>query len=102
MIANAGTIQRLPLVDMTVEDWDRVMTVNTRSVMLAYKHAARQMIKQGRGGRIVGRPYRASPSALDALTQCALWDTVGAASMAGKKGEPKRCSTLIRSYSSGG
>ena len=54
MVANAGTIQRLPIVDMTVEDWDRIMTVNTRSVMLAYKHAARQMIKQGRGGRIVG------------------------------------------------
>ncbi|KAM5542607.1 hypothetical protein V8D89_003568 [Ganoderma adspersum] len=63
MIANAGTIEMVPLVDMGVEDWDRVMSINVRSVMLAYKHAARQMIKQGRGGRIVG-----------------------AASMAGKKG----------------
>ena len=57
MVANAGTIQRLPIVDMTVEDWDRIMTVNTRSVMLAYKHAARQMIRQGRGGRIVSTLY---------------------------------------------
>ncbi|TBU29007.1 short chain oxidoreductase [Dichomitus squalens] len=63
MIANAGTIQRVPIVDTTVEDWDRVINVNLRSVMLAYKYAARQMIKQGRGGRIIG-----------------------AASMAGKKG----------------
>ena len=54
MIANAGTIEMMPLVDMGIEDWDRVMSINVRSVMLAYKHAARQMIKQGRGGRIVG------------------------------------------------
>lgn len=54
MIANAGTIEMRPLVDMTVEDWERIMSINVRSVMLAYKQAARQMIKQGRGGRIVG------------------------------------------------
>ncbi|KAI1784047.1 short chain oxidoreductase [Ganoderma leucocontextum] len=54
MVANAGIIEMLPLVDMTGEHWDRTMSVNVRSVMLAYKHAARQMIKQGRGGRIVG------------------------------------------------
>jgi NAD(P)-dependent dehydrogenase (short-subunit alcohol dehydrogenase family) len=30
------------------------MTVNARSTMLCYKHAANQMIAQGRGGRIIG------------------------------------------------
>ena len=54
MIANAGTIDLLPLADMTLEHWGRIMNINLTSVMLAYKHAARQMIKQGRGGRIVG------------------------------------------------
>ena len=40
-----------------VEDWDRLFSVNVRGVMLCYKHAARQMIAQGRGGRIIGASY---------------------------------------------
>ena len=38
----------------TVEDWDRMHSVNGRGVFLCYKHAALQMIKQARGGRIIG------------------------------------------------
>lgn len=38
----------------TVEEFDRLLAVNLRSVMLCYKHAAKQMIAQGRGGRIIG------------------------------------------------
>jgi NAD(P)-dependent dehydrogenase (short-subunit alcohol dehydrogenase family) len=38
----------------TVENFDRLMAVNARSTMLCYKHAAKQMIAQGRGGRIIG------------------------------------------------
>ena len=30
------------------------MAVNTRGTMLCYKHAGKQMISQGRGGRIIG------------------------------------------------
>jgi NAD(P)-dependent dehydrogenase (short-subunit alcohol dehydrogenase family) len=30
------------------------MAVNARSTFLCYKHAAKQMIAQGRGGRIIG------------------------------------------------
>lgn len=30
------------------------MAINVRGVMLSYKYAATQMIKQGRGGRIIG------------------------------------------------
>ncbi|PIL30543.1 hypothetical protein GSI_07243 [Ganoderma sinense ZZ0214-1] len=84
MIANAGIGRLLSLVDTTVEVWDRIMCVNVRSTMLAYKHAARQMIKQGRGGRIVGAAsmagkrgfatlpaYCASKFAVRGLTQSA-------------------------------
>ena len=39
---------------VTVESFDRVMAVNARGTMLCYKHAAKQMIAQGRGGRIIG------------------------------------------------
>jgi meso-butanediol dehydrogenase / (S,S)-butanediol dehydrogenase / diacetyl reductase len=30
------------------------MTVNARGTMLCYKYAGKQMIAQGRGGRIIG------------------------------------------------
>lgn len=38
------------------EEWDRIVAINLRGVMLCYRYAALQMIKQGRGGRIIGRP----------------------------------------------
>lgn len=38
----------------TVEDFDRLVNVNQRGTFLCYKYAAVQMIKQGRGGRILG------------------------------------------------
>ncbi|KAI3615499.1 hypothetical protein WG66_011957 [Moniliophthora roreri] len=38
----------------TETDWDYVFSVHGRGVFLCYKHAAEQMIKQGRGGRIIG------------------------------------------------
>ena len=37
-----------------MEEYDRVMNVNARGIMLCYKYAALQMIKQKRGGRIIG------------------------------------------------
>jgi NAD(P)-dependent dehydrogenase (short-subunit alcohol dehydrogenase family) len=36
------------------EEWDRTFDINVRGVFLCYQHAARQMILQGRGGRIIG------------------------------------------------
>jgi len=82
MIANAGIAFNGLMVDMTVENWDRMMAVNLRGVMLCYKYAARQMIKQGRGGRIIGASslfgkqgprlfsaYAASKFAVRGLTQ---------------------------------
>ncbi|OCH91275.1 short chain oxidoreductase [Obba rivulosa] len=54
MVANAGIIILKSLLDTSVEEWERLMAVNVRGVMLSYKYAARQMIKQGRGGRIIG------------------------------------------------
>jgi NAD(P)-dependent dehydrogenase (short-subunit alcohol dehydrogenase family) len=35
------------------------MAINVRGVFLCYKHAGRQMILQGRGGRIIGAASRA-------------------------------------------
>lgn len=54
MVANAGVLVVQPLMEASAEDWDRVMAVNVRGIMLCYKYAATQMVKQGRGGRIIG------------------------------------------------
>ncbi|KAK0192488.1 hypothetical protein F5146DRAFT_504869 [Armillaria mellea] len=84
MVANAGMGFGRRLLDTKIEDWDRVLTVNARSVFLCYKLAAQQMIKQGTGGRIIGASsvlgqhggrlvsaYSASKFAVRGLTQCA-------------------------------
>ncbi|KAJ7325569.1 NAD-binding protein [Mycena albidolilacea] len=61
-------------------EWDRVMNINARGTFLCYKYAGIQMIKQGRGGRIIGAssptgtlpgPYCASKFAVRGLTQAA-------------------------------
>ncbi len=42
-----------PLVDMTEAEWDTVLDVNLRGCFFGMKYAARQMIAQGHGGRII-------------------------------------------------
>jgi len=54
MVANAGVLDTTSLLDMTPEVWDKVYSVNARGVFLCYAEAAKQMIKQGNGGRIIG------------------------------------------------
>ncbi|KAF7363185.1 NAD-binding protein [Mycena venus] len=55
MIANAGVVGKdLPFHEVPVDEWDRVMSINARGPFLCYKYAGIQMIKQGRGGRIIG------------------------------------------------
>ncbi|KIW84396.1 hypothetical protein Z517_03646 [Fonsecaea pedrosoi CBS 271.37] len=54
MVANAGIIVPKPLLEVSVEEWDRVLAVNVRGVLLCYREAAKQMIKQGKGGKILG------------------------------------------------
>ncbi|MBL8642806.1 MAG: SDR family oxidoreductase [Rhodospirillaceae bacterium] len=51
-----------PLIDMTQEHWDAVLGVNLRGCFFGLKHAARQMIKQGTGGRIINIASQAAKS----------------------------------------
>ncbi|KDR66236.1 hypothetical protein GALMADRAFT_259530 [Galerina marginata CBS 339.88] len=37
-----------------MEDWDSIFSLNARGVFFAYQYAAKAMIAQGRGGRIIG------------------------------------------------
>lgn len=53
LVNNAGiVIKRVPIEERTVEEWDRVMAVNLRSVFLGTKHAIPEMRRNG-GGSIV-------------------------------------------------
>ncbi|KAK7460440.1 hypothetical protein VKT23_009162 [Stygiomarasmius scandens] len=54
MVANSGVFLRKSILEITTDDWDRVQNINSRGVFLCYKYAAKQMISQGRGGRIIG------------------------------------------------
>jgi meso-butanediol dehydrogenase/(S,S)-butanediol dehydrogenase/diacetyl reductase len=84
MFNNAGISKTLNFMDTTEEDFDRIMRVNGLGVMIGTQEAARQMIAQGGGGKIVntasiagkqGYPlfaaYCASKFAVVALTQAA-------------------------------
>ncbi|KAK7685008.1 hypothetical protein QCA50_011843 [Cerrena zonata] len=54
MVANAGITMFKPFIDSDDDDYKRIMDINVLGVVHCYKHAAKQMIKQGRGGRIIG------------------------------------------------
>ncbi len=53
LVSNAGMMDRLPFLEMTDELWDRILSVNLRGTFLCGQTAARQMIRQGSGGKIV-------------------------------------------------
>jgi NAD(P)-dependent dehydrogenase (short-subunit alcohol dehydrogenase family) len=53
LINNAGIILQAPAIEMSEEQWKKILTNNLTSCFLCSQAAAKQMIKQGRGGRIV-------------------------------------------------
>ncbi|EIW75532.1 NAD(P)-binding protein [Coniophora puteana RWD-64-598 SS2] len=84
VVTAAGIAPPTLLLDTTEEQWDRVFAVNTKGTFFYYKHVGQQMIKQGRGGRIIGISsiggkralplfvsYSASKYAVRGLTQAA-------------------------------
>ena len=53
LVNNAGIIRRAPVTEFTEEDWDDVMNVNLRTLFFLSQAAAKVMIAQGRGGKII-------------------------------------------------
>lgn len=50
---NAGIIRRAPFTEFTEKDWDDVMNLNIRGVFFLSQAVVKQMIQQGRGGKII-------------------------------------------------
>jgi NAD(P)-dependent dehydrogenase (short-subunit alcohol dehydrogenase family) len=81
-VNNAGIVRTGPIVEVSEEDWDLVLRTNLKSIFLCSKAAARQMIAQGRGGRIINvssihavlsepncGPYTASKGGMEAFSR---------------------------------
>lgn len=82
LLNNAGIIRRAPLLEFSEKDWDDVMNINIRALFFLSQAAARVMVKQGRGGKIINvasmlsfqggiliPSYTASKSAVMGLTK---------------------------------
>lgn len=82
LVNNHGTTFRAPAHEYPIEEWDRVMAVNIRSVFQLTTRVARVMIEAGRGGKIISiasllseigvpfvPPYAASKGAIRSLTK---------------------------------
>ena len=89
LVNNAGVYDMDPVATMTRQSFDRLMAVNVAGVLFTMQAAARLMIEQGRGGRIInlssqaGRRgealspvYCATKAAVISLTQSAGLDLI--------------------------
>ena len=87
LVNNAGILRFAGLLDITPDDWDRTLAINTRAAVFAMQAAARSMIAQGGGGAIVNIAsmaaktggvnelgYAASKAALVSVTRSAAVD----------------------------
>lgn len=88
---NAGVIRVQPFLEVTEEEWDRVLDVNLRAVFFVLQAAARRMVRQDpmpgselrgkliqtasiaayRGGNFLMTPYSASKAGVVSLTRSA-------------------------------
>ncbi|MDE1834960.1 MAG: SDR family oxidoreductase, partial [Candidatus Micrarchaeota archaeon] len=53
LVNNAGVYPSIPLRQMSLADFDKVIKINLEGVFLCTKYVSEQMIKQGKGGKII-------------------------------------------------
>lgn len=53
LVNNAGIYPSIPVMQMTSADFENVLAVNLKGVFLCTKYVADQMIRQGKGGKII-------------------------------------------------
>jgi acetoin reductase-like protein len=89
LVNNAGIFEMAPILEITEASWDKQFAVNAKGLLFTLQAAARRMVDQGRGGKIVnlasqaGRRgealvavYCASKAAVISLTQSAGLDLI--------------------------
>jgi 3-oxoacyl-[acyl-carrier protein] reductase len=52
VVNNAAVYPNTPVVDMDEDEWDRVLDTNLKGAFLILRGGARQLVKQGRGGKM--------------------------------------------------
>ena len=53
LVNNAGLIRRCDSLEFTEQDWDDIISLNLKTVFFFSQAAAKQMVKQGKGGKII-------------------------------------------------
>jgi gluconate 5-dehydrogenase len=53
LINNAGIQHRQPMLELSLEDWRRVIDTNLTAAFVVGKQAAQRMVSRGRGGKII-------------------------------------------------
>lgn len=86
LVNNAGVIKHVGVMEATDSDWGWMFSVNVNGVFYCTQAVARQMIKQGEGGRIINvssmtahmgvgvAPYSATKGAVDAFTRACAFE----------------------------
>jgi len=90
LVNNAAVIVRKPFLELTMEEWRRVIDIDVTACFAMAQHAARAMVEGGRGGRIINlssimnqvsrpnlAPYVTAKGAVAAMTRSLAADLAG-------------------------
>ncbi|HSB41921.1 MAG TPA: glucose 1-dehydrogenase [Methylomirabilota bacterium] len=74
LVNNAGVTRRAYIMDLTEQDWDRIMRVNAKGVFFCLQRVAREMIPRRRGAivniaSIAGKGYAGTSNAIYAASK---------------------------------
>jgi len=74
LVNNAGVTRRAYIMDLTEQDWDRIMRVNAKGVFFCLQRVAREMIPRRRGSiinvaSIAGKGYVGTSNAIYAASK---------------------------------
>src|SRR5215813_11598282 len=77
LVNNAGVTRRAYIMDLTEDDWDRIMRVNGKGVFFCLQRVAREMIPRRRGviiniASIAGKGYAGTSNAIYAASKGAV------------------------------
>ena len=53
LVNNAGIIKRIPLLDMSVDEWDAVIETDLTGVFIMSKAVVKNMVARGNGGKVI-------------------------------------------------